>query len=208
MSKAHWDTVYREKAPNEVSWYRPHLEKSIQLIKKAAPDRAAPIIDVGGGESTLVDDLLALGYQNVSVLDISREAIQVAQQRLGDSSACVEWLVDDIAYAALPEQRYAVWHDRAVFHFLVEPEQRAGYVRQVLRSVASDGYLVMAVFGPDGPQRCSGLEVVRHDSDLLCEHLGPRFMLVSESLEFHLTPGGKPQQFLYACFRLRDGDSC
>lgn len=202
-TKSHWEAVYREKASDDVSWYRPHLEKSVQLIKKAVPDLGATIIDVGGGESTLVDDLLSLGYQNVSVLDISPEAIHAVRQRLGAAASTVEWLVDDITQVALPEQRYALWHDRAVFHFLVNPEQRAAYVQQALRSLTTDGHLVMATFGPEGPQMCSGLEVVRYDTKLLCEHLGPHFELISHSLEKHCTPGGKTQQFLYAHFRLR-----
>lgn len=204
ITKTHWETVYQEKEPDEVSWYRPHLETSIQLIKNAAPDLSAAIIDIGGGESTLVDDLLSVGYRNVSVLDISSEAIQAVRQRLGASANKIEWLVDDITRADLPQQRYAVWHDRAVFHFLVEPEQRRAYVRQALRRLAPSGHLVMAVFDPEGPLQCSGLDVVRHDTQLLCEHLGPRFALISDTFEVHRTPGGRPQQFLYAHFKLRD----
>lgn len=205
--KTHWEAVYGEKAPDEVSWYRPHLEKSVQLIEEAAPDRSAAIIDVGGGESTLVDDLLMLGYQHVSVLEISHKAIQVAQQRLGAAANTVEWLEEDVTKAILPKQRYTVWHDCAVFHFLVEPEQRAAYVRQALRSLAPHGHLIMAIFGPEGPRQCSGLEVVRHDIKLLCEHLGPLFDLISSNLEEHRTPGGKAQQFLYAHFTLREREA-
>lgn len=205
--KTHWEGVYGEKAPDEVSWYRPHLDKSVQLIEGAVSNRSATIIDVGGGESTLVDDLLMLGYQHVSVLDISQKAIQVAQQRLGASANTVEWLVEDVTQATLPKQRYTVWHDRAVFHFLVEPEQRAAYVRQALRCLAPRGHLIMAIFGPEGPRQCSGLEVVRHDIKLLCKHLGPHFDLISSNLEVHRTPGGKAQQFLYAHFRLREREA-
>ncbi|CAM3925527.1 class I SAM-dependent methyltransferase [Vreelandella rituensis] len=206
-TKAHWEAVYREKAPDEVSWYRPHLEKSVQLIQQAAPDRSAPIIDVGGGESTLVDDLLALGYRKISVLDISGEAIQTTRQRLGTAARTVKWLVDDITQANLPEHHYVVWHDRAVFHFLIEPEQQAAYVQQVLHSLTTDGHLVMAVFGPEGPKQCSGLEVVRHDIERLCEHLGPHFELISHRIDEHRTPGGNAQQFLYAHFRLKGSES-
>lgn len=201
--KAHWEAIYRKKAPDEVTWYRPRLETSMQLIQQAAPSRDAAIIDVGGGESTLVDDLLALGYRHVSVLDISHEAIQATRQRLGAEADHVAWFVDDITQAALPEQHYAVWHDRAVFHFLVEPEQRAAYVQQLLRSLTPGGHVVMAVFGPEGPQQCSGLDVVRHDIAQLCEHLGPQFGLINHCLEAHCTPGGNAQQFLYAHFQLK-----
>jgi 2-polyprenyl-3-methyl-5-hydroxy-6-metoxy-1,4-benzoquinol methylase len=203
-TKAHWEAVYREKAPTEVSWYRPHLERSLQFIEEASPDHDAAIIDVGGGESTLVDDLLTLGYHNISVLDISCEAIQVAQRRLGKAAEMVEWIVDDITQATLPEQRYALWHDRAVFHFLVEPELQAAYVRQMLHSLIPNGHMVMATFGPEGPQRCSGLEVRRYNAESLYAHLGSRFTLVSQSIEEHLTPGGEPQQFLYVHFKLED----
>lgn len=201
-TKPHWEAVYQEKASDEVSWYRPHLETSLQLIQTSAPDHSAAIIDVGGGESTLVDDLLTLDYRHISVLDISREAIQRKQQRLGAASDDVEWIVADITQATLPKQRYDVWHDRAVFHFLLEPEQQAAYVQRVLHSLKAGGHLVMAVFGPAGPTQCSGLPTARYDIALLCERLGPDFQLLSHSLEEHHTPGGKGQQFLYAHFRL------
>ncbi|MWJ29115.1 methyltransferase domain-containing protein [Halomonas sp. ZH2S] len=200
-TKAYWEAVYRDKAQEVVSWYRPHLEKSVQLIEVAAPDHGAAIIDVGGGESTLVDDLLLRGYRDISVLDISPLALQVARQRLGNAANTVKWLVGDITQANLPRQRYDVWHDRAVFHFLVDRQQRAAYVQQVLHSLAPNGHLVMATFGPEGPQQCSGLETVRYDTKRLSEQLGPRFELVDHSLEYHRTPGGSIQQFLYACFR-------
>lgn len=198
----HCDTIYRQKAPDQVSWYRHHLEKSLQWIQEAAPDREAAIIDVGGGESTLVDDLLGLRYRHLCVLDISREAIQVTQQRLGLAADNVEWRVADITQADLPEQHHTAWHDLAVFHFLVEPKQRTAYIRQVLRSLAPDGHLVIATFGPSGPRQCSGLDVVRYDTSALCKQLGPRFALVSDTIEAHVIPSGRHQQFLYAHFKL------
>ncbi|MDN3518048.1 class I SAM-dependent methyltransferase [Aquisalimonas lutea] len=201
--QSHWEAIYRDKAPDEVSWYRPHLETSLRLIREAAPDRAAPIIDVGGGESTLVDDLLAEGYRRVTVLDLSRAAVDVARQRLGERALDVDWQVADITGAALPEQHYAVWHDRAVFHFLVDPGLRAAYVRQALGSLTPGGSLIMATFGPQGPEQCSGLDVVRYDAATLHEQLGPRFALVEHITEDHVTPAGTTQQFLYAHFRLR-----
>src|SRR5690349_16302830 len=129
--QAHWEKVYRSKRPDEVSWYRPHLEVSLRLIEAAAPQRDARLVDVGGGESTLVDDLLAHGYRNVSVLDVSQTALEVASQRLGDKARAVEWLCGDVTTFAFAQHRYDVWHDRAVFHFLTEPGTRAAYVRQV-----------------------------------------------------------------------------
>src|SRR5262245_37270794 len=131
----HWENIYGTKAPNEVSWFRPHLEVSISLIQRSTKDRRASIIDVGGGESTLVDDLLAQGFRNLTVLDISQTAIDVTKARLGSAAVQVKWLVGDITQATLPADAYDVWHDRAVFHFLVDPNQRRTYVRKVAESV-------------------------------------------------------------------------
>jgi SAM-dependent methyltransferase len=204
-TKSHWEAVYKNKAPDEVSWFRPHSEKSVQLIEDAVPDRRSAIIDVGGGESTLADDLLMLGYRDISVLDVSLVAIRAVQQRLGAEADTIKWLIGDLTQVDLPEHRYDVWHDRAVFHFLTEPNQRERYVQQALRSLRSNGHLIIGVFGPDGPQQCSSLKVERHDIKLLCDRLGPRFTLVGASTEDHLTPGGQSQQFLYAHFRLGGG---
>ena len=197
--KNHWDSVYRSKAPEAVSWYRAHLERSLALIERAAPDRSAAIIDVGGGESTLVDDLLASGYRNLSVLDISPTAIDVARARVGEPGRGVTWLAADVTDAALPVQCYDVWHDRAVFHFLTEPDQRAAYVRQVVRSVKGGGHVIVATFGPQGPVKCSGLDVVRYDAGSLHGEFGAHFRLIESATELHQTPSGATQQFLY-CF--------
>jgi 2-polyprenyl-3-methyl-5-hydroxy-6-metoxy-1,4-benzoquinol methylase len=204
----HWEKVYREKAPDAVSWYRPHLERSIELIERAAPDRSAAIIDVGGGESTLVDDLLRAGYRDVSVLDISAAAIAFAQRRLGAQSADVTWWADDVTQADLPPRRYDVWHDRAVFHFLTEPEQRAAYVRQVARAVKPGGHVIVATFGPEGPLKCSGLDVVRYDADALHGQFGAEFRLIESQTEIHETPSGNKQQFLYCYCKLVAGAGC
>ena len=198
-TKTHWEKIYGAKAPDQVSWYRPHLETSLALIERAAPGTSASIIDVGGGESTLVDDLLARGYQNITILDISQVAIETAKQRLGPRAAQVHWLVADIAQAALDASAYDVWHDRAVFHFLSQPEQRLAYVRQVARAVKRGGHVIVAAFGPEGPTECSGLEVVRYDAEALHDEFGGHFRLVESSLELHHTPSGATQQFLY-CF--------
>ncbi|MBK7472989.1 MAG: class I SAM-dependent methyltransferase [Betaproteobacteria bacterium] len=195
--QGHWDKVYSTKAPDAVSWYRAHLERSLALIERAAPDRSAAIIDVGGGESTLVDDLLAGGYQNVSVLDISPTAIEVARARTGEAGRQVTWLVADVTAAELPPQAYDVWHDRAVFHFLTAPDQRAAYVRQVARAVKPGGHVIVATFGPEGPVKCSGLDVVRYDAGSLHGEFGARFRLIESATELHQTPFGTTQQFLY-----------
>jgi 2-polyprenyl-3-methyl-5-hydroxy-6-metoxy-1,4-benzoquinol methylase len=196
-AKTHWEKVYATKAPETVSWYRPHLETSLALIERAAAVYSASIIDVGGGESTLVDDLLARGHGNITVLDVSRTAIEVTKKRLGLAAEHVRWLVDDVTRADLSNSAYDVWHDRAVFHFLTERDQRAAYVRNVARSVKRDGHVIVSTFGPEGPMKCSGLDVVRYDADSLHDQFGAHFRLVESSKELHRTPFGTTQQFLY-----------
>jgi len=196
-TKTHWEKVYKTKAPDAVSWYRPHLETSLTLIERAADGLQASIIDVGGGESTLADDLLARGYQNITVLDISEAAIDVCKNRMGAAAGRIHWLVADVTRTELNNSAYDVWHDRAVFHFLTEAEQRAAYVRNVARSVKRDGHVIVSTFGPEGPMKCSGLDVVRYDADSLHDQFGARFRLVESSKELHRTPFGTTQQFLY-----------
>ena len=187
------------RAPDAVSWYRPHLERSLALIERAAKARTAPIIDVGGGESTLVDDLLLCGYQNVTVLDVSRTAIEITKQRLAAAAERVHWLVGDITAIELEQGAYNIWHDRAVFHFLITPESRMAYLRQVARSVKHGGYFIVSTFGPEGPTKCSGLDVMRYDAESLHGEFGASFRLMESSEELHETPFGTTQQFLY-CF--------
>lgn len=198
-TKAHWENVYQTKAVDEVSWYRPHLETSLRLIEYAAPDRDSAIIDVGGGEATLVDDLVGRGYRHVTVLDISPAAIEVAKGRLGPAGASVHWITGDITAVDLEAARYDVWHDRAVFHFLTSADDRAAYVRQVARSVRLGGHVIVATFGLDGPDKCSGLDVVRYDAENLHGEFGPKFRLLDSVTELHETPWGTPQRFVY-CF--------
>jgi 2-polyprenyl-3-methyl-5-hydroxy-6-metoxy-1,4-benzoquinol methylase len=198
----HWERVYRKTPAHEVSWYRPHLETSLALIEKAAPARAASIIDVGGGESTLVDDLLADGYQNLTVLDVSQTAIDVTQRRLGPAAAAVHWIATDILTCELAPRAYDVWHDRATFHFLTEIDQRAAYVRQVARAVKPGGYVLVGTFGPDGPNTCSGLETVRYGTESLHAEFGVSFRMLDSIEESHQTPFGTTQQFLYCLCRV------
>ncbi|HYA18453.1 MAG TPA: class I SAM-dependent methyltransferase [Bryobacteraceae bacterium] len=195
----HWEHVYGTKAPHQVSWYRPHLEISLSLIERAAPGRSARIIDVGGGASTLVDDLIARGYRDVTVLDISRKAIDVARARLGAAADSVAWIAGDALTVALPSHFYDVWHDRAVFHFLTNPADRAAYVRRVRESVKRGGHVIIGTFGPEGPEKCSGLDVKRYDAETLHGEFGPSFTLVDRLQEVHQTPFGATQQFVY-CF--------
>jgi SAM-dependent methyltransferase len=200
----HWEKVYRTRPSTEVSWYRPHLERSLAFIETAAPDRDSCILDVGGGASTLMDDLLVRGYRRLSVLDVSQAALDTARGRLGEAAQDVAWLQGDVRTVALEAQSTAVWHDRAVFHFLTDEADRAAYVRQVLRTLKPDGHLIVATFAPDGPTRCSGLPVVRYDAPGLQQVFGGTFRLKAHATEAHATPGGNVQPFVYCHFERTD----
>ena len=202
--KTHWEKIYREKPPDAVSWYRPHLETSLALIEKAAPQHRTSVIDVGGGQSTLVDDLLAHGYRSVTVFDVSQTAIDLAKRRLGCAAKRVRWITGDITKAEMTATAYDVWHDRAVFHFLTSVEQRIAYVQQVARAVKPGGHVLVSTFGPEGPRKCSGLEVVRYDAESLHAEFGLRFRLLESFAELHDTPFGTTQQFLYCLCRLEE----
>ena len=194
----HWESVYGTKAADQVSWFRPHLETSLALIERAARgNRSASIIDVGGGASTLVDDLIERGYSNVTVLDISQAALDVAQKRLAEAAAAVRWLRADVTAAGFPAPSYDVWHDRAVFHFLTTPQERLAYVRNVASAVKPGGHIIVSTFGPEGPTKCSGLDVMRYDAESLHGEFGPQFRLVESSEELHDTPSRTRQQFVY-----------
>lgn len=201
-TRTHWERVYATKAPDQVSWYRLHLETSLALIERATASPSAAIIDIGGGESTLVDDLLPRGYQNLTVLDVSETAIEVTKKRLGPSAERVSWIVGDITKIRLAPNTYDVWHDRAVFHFLITSEQRATYVQQVAAAVRPGGHVIVSTFGPEGPTKCSGLDVARYDAKSLHGEFGTRFRLVESSKELHQTPFGTTQQFLYCYCRI------
>ena len=201
-ARSHWENVYASKAPDAVSWYRPHLETSLDLIEKVAKAHSTSIIDVGGGESTLVDDLLAHEYSNLSVLDVSPTAIDVTKRRLGYAAERVHWIIGDITNAELAPSAYDLWHDRAVFHFLRSVNERAAYVRQVAKAVRPGGHVLVSTFGPEGPTKCSGLEVVRYDAESLHAEFGVRFRLLESLKELHKTPFGTTQQFLYCLCRV------
>ena len=197
--KAHWDSVYGSKTAEAVSWYAPHLLQSLQYVRTASSARDVAIIDVGGGESTLVDDLLADGYSNLTVLDLSTTALDVTKRRLGQASASVAWRVGDVLEIDLASAIYDIWHDRAVFHFLVTDEQRRRYVAQVLKAVKPGGFVIVGAFGPEGPEKCSGLPVARYAPTELHGTFGEPFQLLASNIEVHTTPWGTPQQFVY-CF--------
>lgn len=197
---SHWEHIYQTKSPPETSWYAPHLQISLEWILEAVPDRSASIVDIGGGESTLVDDLIAQGYRALAVLDISEAALAKSQRRLGDLAQGVAWIPGDVTEATLPERAYDLWHDRAVFHFLTEPGQRAAYACRLAASLKPGGQVVMATFGPEGPQKCSGLPTMRYDAEGLQRELGPGFRLMRQAVVDHQTPLGKTQQFLCCRF--------
>jgi len=199
---AHWEKVFQTKQPDEVSWYRPHLELSLDLIQRFAPGRSASIIDVGAGESNLVDDLVVLGYEQLTVLDVSRTAIEATKARLGGGANRVRWLIGDVTEIPLASQSFAVWHDRAVFHFLIDPVRRRKYVQAVVDAVQPSGHVIVSTFGPEGPTKCSGLDVMRYDAESLHGEFGKRFRIEESVKEIHLTPWGAEQQFTYCCCRI------
>lgn len=201
----HWRRVYRSKPADGVSWYRPHLERSLSLIRATGADRGARILDVGGGASTLVDDLLAAGFSAVSVLDVSGEALVIAQRRLGGDAARVHWIEGDITCVELPPASVDVWHDRATLHFLIEAERRRDYVRVLRRALAPGGHVILSTFAPDGPRQCSDLPVQRYDAHGLQELLGDPFVLREAGIDLHRTPAGNTQPFTWSVFlRLPD----
>lgn len=199
--KGHWETIYGTKPADAVSWYQPSARRSLSMIRRVAPDLASPIIDVGGGASVLVDELLASGYTDLTVMDLSGAALNVARSRLGEARARVHWIEGDVRTAPLDAARYAVWHDRAVFHFLTEPDDRSAYIAQVARAVRPGGYVLVATFAEDGPTRCSGLPVARYSAEGLHDVFGPSFTLVSSEHEEHETPTGTRQSFVYCLCR-------
>lgn len=199
--RAHWETIYSTKAVDAVSWYQEHADSSLQLIRTSGEGRTAGIIDVGGGASTLVDDLLDDGFSDVSVLDVSGTALAKARERLGDRAQAVRWIEADITAVRLPRARFRVWHDRAVFHFLTEPRDRQSYVRAVLSAVKPGGSVIVATFAEDGPTKCSGLDVVRYGADALHSEFGPAFDLLRHKREEHRTPFGTVQRFVYCLCR-------
>ena len=200
--KNHWEQVYANKETTRVSWFQEHAEQSLRLIDASGVDPAAAIIDVGGGASTLVDDLLGRGYWALTVLDISAAALQAARTRLGSAAARVSWLQGDITDMQLPVHAYALWHDRAVFHFLTSAAQRHAYVRNVLRAVQPGGHIIISTFAEDGPLQCSGLPVMRYSADALHAEFGAAFELLGHAKELHHTPSGSTQMFVYCYCRI------
>ena len=199
--KNHWEHVYSTKKTESVSWFQEHAEQSMRLIRGTGVPYSAGIIDVGGGASTLVDDLLSSGYCAVSVLDLAAAALSVAKARLGERASEVQWTEGDITKVLLPVHAFDVWHDRAVFHFLTSKEDREAYVDTVLRSVKPGGHVIVATFAEDGPIQCSGLPVMRYGPSELHAEFGSPFSLVQHEREEHHTPFGTVQKFVYCYCR-------
>jgi SAM-dependent methyltransferase len=197
----HWEEVYRTRATDRVSWFRPHLDVSIDLLKRAGLGSGSRVIDIGAGASTLVDDLLALGVRQVTALDLSAASLGIARSRLGADADRVEWIVADVTSAALPPAGFDLWHDRAAFHFLVEDADVGAYVQVAARAVRGGGHVVIGQFAADGPSKCSGLPVARRDPEEIAMAFSPAFTLVEARRETHVTPGGTPQSFAYALLR-------
>ena len=200
-----WDGVYASKDSREFSWFAPHLDASLRLLEKAGLERESRLIDVGGGASTLVDDLLARDMPSLTVLDVSAAALAVAQQRLGPLATRVDWIAADITKAVLPELAFDFWHDRAVLHFLTDPGDAQAYARQAARAVVPGGHLLLAGFAPAGPERCSGQVVARRSAGEIETLFAPHFRLLEYQVEHHVTPRGAAQAFLVALLQKGDG---
>ena len=201
-NKRHWENIYAERKPDEVSWFQAEPTQSLALIRQAGVNSDSAIIDVGGGASVLVDRLLELGLKNISVLDIAASALNYAKERLGPRSNQVHWIEADVTEFVAPQQ-YDLWHDRAVFHFLTEATDRVKYLALVRAGIRPGGAMIIACFAPDGPEKCSGLTVYRYDAELISEQFGKDFDLVSEVTELHRTPWDKEQKFRYFLFKRR-----
>ncbi len=198
--KAHWDTVYATKGERDVSWFQESPAVSLDLIAATGAKPDDPIVDIGGGASRLVDALLDRGFAAVTVLDLSDQALAAARARLGTRAAQVRWVVADVT-AWEPAGTFAVWHDRAAFHFLTAAEDRAAYAQRVRNAVRPGGHVIIGTFAPDGPERCSGLPVMRHDAASIGEVLGPSFALIETRRDDHVTPMGTTQRFQFSRFR-------
>lgn len=201
QSVLHWEKIYSTKTIEGTSWYQEHATRSLSLIRSTGIKKEAAIIDVGAGASSLAGDLIEAGYSDITVLDISGTALVAAQKRMGSRAILVNWMEADVTRAILPHHRFDVWHDRAVFHFLTEPEDRHAYVERVLHAVKPGGHVIIATFAEDGPDRCSGLPVMRYRPEELHREFGAAFVLLHHEKEAHRTPAGAIQQFTYCYCR-------
>lgn len=199
--KTHWESVFKNKNATSVSWFQEHADRSLAHIHATGLPKTASVVDVGGGASTLVDDLLSAGFTSVTVIDISAAALRVVKDRLGELSHRVTWIEADILEVVLPVHAYDLWHDRAVFHFLTSPSARRTYIDSVLGAVKPGGDIIVATFADNGPETCSGLPVMRYNPDQLHAEFGSQFSLVSSERVEHRTPSDSVQKFIYCHFR-------
>lgn len=197
----HWNKVYASKAATEVSWFQDEPAASLALIASAGIGRDDPIVDVGGGASLLVDRLLDRGHSDITVLDIAETGLAVARDRLGVRGVGIAWTVQDVTLWQPPPGRFRLWHDRAVFHFLIDETDRRGYLRALDHGLQTGGFLILASFAPTGPERCSGLPVQRYSGESMQAVLGQGFQRLAERQETHLTPAGGRQEFTWCLFR-------
>lgn len=197
--RAHWENVYTSKSENEVSWFQESPAPSLALIAGIGAASHSAIIDIGGGASRLVDHLIAQGFSDVTVLDLSAAALQAAKARLGERASRAQWLVAD-ATTWQPPRTYDVWHDRAAFHFLTEEKDRAGYIVRLKQGLKIGGHAIIATFALDGPEKCSGLPVMRYDATRLAQTLGSGFKLLQSRHSDHATPWGSHQHFQFSVF--------
>ncbi|MCB1786374.1 MAG: class I SAM-dependent methyltransferase [Gammaproteobacteria bacterium] len=197
----HWNAVYQGREPDGLSWYQAHARRSLGLIDASGTASDAPLIDVGGGTSPLAADLLARGFRELWLLDLSTAALDLSRTSLGEDAVRVHFVAGDACSVALPSAYFAVWHDRAVFHFLTDPGKRAAYVEQAWDAVAPGGHLIIATFAEDGPRRCSGLPVMRYSAEELAAQFASGFDLLGSEREMHRTPAGEVQSFVYCLLR-------
>lgn len=198
--KAHWNEVHRGRAVAELTWFQAVPKVSLDLIREVVTDHDQALIDIGGGASVLVDALLRDGFSDLTVVDISGQALSLARARLGSQAERVVWIEADLTQIELP-RRYTLWHDRAVFHFLTMKPERQAYLDRLHRHLEPSGWLILATFALDGPEQCSGLPVQRYDEQTLSELLGDAFRLDAVVPEVHTTPAGRAQPFVYCRFR-------
>lgn len=198
--QAHWEGVYTKKGENEVSWFQENPAPSLELVAQIGATSASAIIDIGGGASRLVDILVERGFEDVTVLDLSEAALEAAKARLGDRAAQVQWIVADVT-KSYPAQTFDVWHDRAAYHFLIDPADRSAYVTRMKQAVKPGGHIVIGTFAIDGPEKCSGLPVNRYDAASLAKEFGEGFELLDSRRHDHSTPWNSAQRFQFCIFR-------
>jgi trans-aconitate methyltransferase len=198
--REHWDKVFQAKLPHEVTWFQARPEASLELIARCHLPPEAGILDVGGGTSTLVDELLDRGFDSVGVLDVSEKALSTSRDRLGRRADQVEWYAEDVTRFRR-SRHWALWHDRALFHFLTDESDRVAYKEALGRALSPGGYVIIAAFAPTGPSKCSGLDVVRYSAESLQKELGRGYVWLESLEDSHLTPSGGTQDFLFSLFR-------